>query len=69
MQDGDSFAGGTYPTPPEIEEQHVKAKVTISFTIEYDCPKKWNREDIIQDINNNLDDFTWRDEKIEDIDI
>ena len=69
MQDGDSFAGGTYPEPPEIEEQHVKSRVTISFTIEYDCPKKWDREDIIQDIKDNLDDFTWFDEKIEDIDV
>lgn len=69
MPDGDSFAGGTYPTPPEIEEKTIKAKIYLSFEIEEEVPKNWTREDIICDIKENLDDFTWYNEEIEDIEV
>lgn len=58
-----------YPSPPEIEEKTIKAKIYLSFEIEEEVPKSWTREDIINDIKENLDDFTWHNERIEDIDL
>lgn len=58
-----------YPSPPEIEEQHIKATVIIAVDLEYDVPKDWDVEKIKNDIEENLDDFTWHNERIEDIDL
>ena len=69
MPDDDSFAGGTYPTPPEVKEVNIKPRVTISFTLDYDVPENWTREQIIDDIKENLDDFWWYDEEIDNIDL
>lgn len=58
-----------YPDPPEIEEQHIQATVIIAIDLEYDVPKSWDVEKIKDDIKENLDDFTWYNERIEEIDL
>lgn len=58
-----------YPSPPEIEQQHIQATVIIAIDLEYDVPKEWDVEKIKNDIKENLDDFTWYNERIEDIDL
>ena len=63
------YYGGTYPTPPEIEEKTINAHICLSFDIEYDVPKSWSRDEIIDDIKENLNDFTWYNEEIEDIEV
>lgn len=67
--DTEEYYGGTYPEPPEIEEKTIKPHINISFDLEYDVPKDWTREQIIEDIKENLDDFTWYNEKIEEIEV
>ena len=59
MPDGDSFAGGTYPCPPDPEEtgQEIQARVTISFDIDEWFPKNWNMDEIKEYIINNYQDF------------
>lgn len=69
MPDGDSFAGGTYPSPPEIEEKHIKVKVYISQEAEYDIPNKWNIDDIKQDIEDNINYINWENLEIEEIEV
>ena len=55
----------------DIIKKHKDAIVTIDslFDLEYDVPKDWTREQIIEDIKENLDDFTWYNEEIEDIEV
>lgn len=69
MPDGDSFAGGTYPTPPEIEERHIIARVFISFDIEDDFPITWDIDDIKDYICKNIDDYDWFDKEIDDVEV
>lgn len=58
-----------YPEPPEEKTKHIEARVYVSFTIEYDCPDDWEVSDIESDIKENLNDFAWNDETIEDIEV
>lgn len=69
MKDGDSFGAGSYPTPLEEEEKHIKAKVYVSFNVEYDIPSKWNTEDILDDIKENINDLEWYDFEIDEIEL
>jgi hypothetical protein len=61
------LGAGSYPEPPETKEKHIKANVTISFVLEYDVPEDWDRDLIVQDIKENLNDFEWYDETIEEV--
>lgn len=65
----EEYYGGTYPSPKEEKDKHIKTTVVIAFDLEYDIPESWTREQIIEDIKENLDDFTWYNERIEDIDL
>ena len=60
-----------YPSPPEQEHQIVKGTIHISYTFEMEVPKKWDTEDILDDIKSNIDDYIEisSDMTIEDIDI
>lgn len=69
MQDNDSFAGGTYPTPPEIEEKTIKAHICLSFDIEEEFPKDWDDDRIIEYIEENLNILDWQNQEIEDIEV
>ena len=63
------LGAGSYPEPPEIKDKHIKAHICTSFDLEYDVPEDWTKERIIEDIKENLDDFTWYNEEIEDIEV
>ena len=56
-----------YPEPEEMETKHVTAKVCISFEVDYDVPECWDKEQIEQDIVENIDDLSWSNQEIEDI--
>ena len=58
-----------YPEPKEEKEKHIQARVTISFDIEYDVPDEWEELDIERDIKECVNDFTWLNQKIEDIEV
>ena len=68
MQDNDSFAGGTYPSPTEEETKIIKGTITIDYDFEIEVPKDWDKEQIEDDIYENLDEYK-QDEKIIEIDI
>lgn len=69
MIDTREAGAGSYPTPPEIEEKTIKAHICLSFDIEENVPEEWDTDRIIEDIKENLNDFTWYDEEIEDIEV
>lgn len=69
MNDGDTFGAGSYPCPPEPEEQAVKARVYVSFDVEYDVPLKWNTEDIYNDIKENIKELEWDDFTVDEIEL
>lgn len=46
-----------YPTPPEIEEKTIAGEITLTFKFETDVPTSWSREDIINNIKENLTDY------------
>ena len=46
-----------YPSPPEKEEQNVKGTIRISYTFETEVPKKWSKEDILNDIEENINEY------------
>ena len=60
---------GSNPEPKEEKEKHIQAHIVISFDLEYDIPENWDKETIIQYIKENLNDFVWYDEKIEEVEI
>ena len=63
------LGAGSYPEPPATKDKHIQAHVIISFDLEYDIPENWDKETIIQDIKENLNDFEWYDETIEEVEI
>lgn len=69
MPDGDSFAGGTYPCPNEIEEKHIKAHIVMEFDIEFDVSINWDKDRIVEDIKENLKDYDKCNEEIIDIEV
>lgn len=56
-----------YPDPPEKRTKVVQAKVYMTFNVELEVPEDWENEDIANDIKENIDDFDWYDQEIEDI--
>lgn len=69
MEDGDSFGAGSYPTPLEEEEKHIKAKVYVSFDIECDVPEKWDVDDIYRYLKATYNDYDCQNVKVEDIEL
>ena len=71
MPDGDSFAGGTYPSPPDPEEtgKEIKARVTISFDIDEWFPKDWDIDEIKSYIENHYHEFDWEEKNVEEVDM
>lgn len=61
------YYGGTYPEPFDFDYKHIKAHVCLSFDLEFDTERSWDEERIIEDIKENLNDFTWYNEEIEDV--
>lgn len=61
------YYGGTYPEPFDFDYKHVKANVYISFDLDFDIEREWDKERIIDYIKENLDDFTWYDEEIHEV--
>lgn len=71
MQDGDSFAGGTYPEPPEEETKYVSGTIYIRYDFkDVEVPKKWEDEQIKEDIYENISDYIYSSrEIIEEIEV
>lgn len=53
----DALGAGSYPEPLEGVEKDIYGTVTITYRIDASVPSKWDNEDIINDIKNNLDDY------------
>lgn len=59
-----------YPSAPEKEEQTVSGTISVTYKFEMDVPKKWDKEDMLDDIRANIDEYIYgADMTIEDIDI
>lgn len=66
----DCFGAGSYPEPPEIEEQNISGEITLTYEIDADVPKKWSLEQIKEFIVENLSDYIYlKDYKDIDIDL
>lgn len=64
------LGAGSYPTPREEDTEVLKGKICVTYTFETEVPSEWNYEDIIDDIKNNLSEYTYDAEiSIDDIDI
>lgn len=63
------LGAGSYPEPPEIKEKEVNVKVYLTFELNYLVPENWSKEDIVEDIKENLDDFVWYNEEIEEVEL
>jgi hypothetical protein len=63
------LGAGSYPEPPEQKEKDVNAKVYLTLELNYSVPENWNREEIIEDIKENLNNFDWYDQEIEEVEI
>lgn len=46
-----------YPTLPEEKEKSIGGKIILTFDIDAEVPESWNREDIIDNIKENLSDY------------
>ena len=61
------YYGGTYPEPFDFDYKHVKANVYISFDLDFDIERKKTKDEIIEYIKDNLNDFTWYNEEIHEV--
>lgn len=46
-----------YPTPSEYEQKSIEGEITLTFKFEDMVPNSWSREDIINNIKENLIDY------------
>ncbi len=53
----DTLGAGSYPSPVEEEEQLITGKVIITFDIDTSVPADWDRDQIEEDIKENLDEY------------
>ncbi len=59
-----------YPMKPEKEYIEIEGKVNVTYNIKIEVPKEWDDEMIIEDIEENIDEYIeLADMTIEDIDI
>ena len=58
-----------YPEPIEKKMKTVNAKVYMTFNLEFEVPEDWEDEDIANDIKENINDFDWYNQEIEDIEL
>lgn len=58
-----------YPEPIEKKMKTVNAKVYMTFNLEFEVPEDWEDEDIANDIKENINDFDWCNQEIEDIEL
>ncbi len=69
MPDGDSFAGGTYPCPPEEKLKRVKGYAVVTYEFDDEFPITYSDEEIYDYIENNINDYKETYVSIEDITI
>ncbi len=48
-----------YPTPPEYEQKSIQGEIILTFKFEDSVPASWTREDIINNIKENLIDYVF----------
>lgn len=53
----DALGAGNYPSPVEEEEQVISGEITLTYKLFGYVPKKWNRDQIEDDIRENLSDY------------
>lgn len=53
----DALGAGSYPSPVEEEEQVISGEITLTYKLFGYVPKKWNRDQIEEDIKENLDEY------------
>ena len=63
------LGAGSYPEPKEEKMKEIEAKIVVSYTIQYDVPEKWDKDQIVEDIKENLYCLEKYDEEIEKIEI
>lgn len=53
----DALGAGSYPSPVEEEEQVISGEITLTYKLFGCVPKKWDRDQIEDDIKENLDEY------------
>lgn len=53
----DALGAGSYPNPIEEEEQVISGEITLTYKVFGYVPKKWDRDQIEDDIKENLDEY------------
>ena len=53
----DALGAGSYPSPIEEEEQVISGEITLTYKLFGYVPKKWDRDQIEDDIKENLDEY------------
>ncbi len=46
-----------YPSPPEYEQKSIEGEIRLTFKFEDSVPKSWSKEDIINEVKENLIDY------------
>lgn len=64
----DTLGAGSYPEPPEEKEKKITGKIVITYDLDAVAPSKWDKETIVADIKENLDDYIYL-KDYEDIDV
>ena len=55
-----------YPVPKETTKE-IKGKICVTYDFVTDVPKDWDREKIINDIEENLNDYIDNEYTIDDV--
>lgn len=51
------LGAGSYPEPSERRTKDVELTLKLEYTIRTEVPKKWNKEDIQEDVRKNTDEY------------
>ena len=53
----DALGAGSYPSPVEEEEQVISGEITLTYKLFGYVPKKWDRDQIEDDIKEKLYEY------------
>ena len=69
MQDNDSFAGGTYPSPDELPERTVTITINVTYELEDTFPEAIEDDEIIDYVKGEFRFLDFDKTTIEDIEV
>ena len=56
---GDTLGAGSYPEPDVEREKSITGTIVLTYDLDCEVPASWDRDEIIEDIKEHLDDYIY----------